>query len=65
MITVFTVCSANYLAQAKTLGQSLHQHNPDYHFVIGLVDRISPELDPALKTTLLPEARVWSREQRA
>jgi len=39
MITVLTICSVNYLAQARTLGDSLREHNPDYHFVIGLVDR--------------------------
>ena len=44
MITVFTLCSANYLAHAKTLGDSLRQHNPDYHFVIGLVDRVPADI---------------------
>ena len=44
MITVFTLCSANYLAHAKTLGDSLREHNPDFHFVIGLVDRLPKEL---------------------
>jgi hypothetical protein len=47
MITVLTLCSANYLAYAKTLGDSLREHNPDFHFVIGLVDRIPEELDPS------------------
>lgn len=37
----FTICSANYLAQAIALGDSLLQHNPRYTFVIGLVDEIS------------------------
>lgn len=37
---VITICSINYLAQAKTLGDSLMKHNPDYTFLIGLVDRI-------------------------
>lgn len=32
----FTICSANYLAQAIALGDSLLQHNPGYTFVIGL-----------------------------
>jgi hypothetical protein len=40
MTTVFTLCSANYLAHAKSLGESLREHNPDYKFVIGLVDRL-------------------------
>ena len=37
---VITICSINYLAQAKTLGDSLMKHNPDYTFLIGLVDRM-------------------------
>ena len=45
MLTVFTICSNNYLAQAKTLGDSLMQHNPHYRFVIFLVDRLSEGVD--------------------
>ena len=37
----------NYLAQAKTLGDSLAEHNPGFRFVIGLVDRVSPGIDRA------------------
>lgn len=37
---VLTICSINYLAQAKSLGDSLLEHNPDYDFIIGLVDRL-------------------------
>ena len=40
MILAFTICSVNYLAQARTLGDSLRQTNPDWQFVIGLVDRL-------------------------
>jgi len=47
VITVFTLCSTNYLAHAKTLGDSLIEHNPDYHFVIGIVDRVPGEIDPS------------------
>lgn len=47
MITVFTLCSANYLAQAKVLGGALAEHNPDFHFVIGLVDRLPEEIEPS------------------
>ncbi|PQA60086.1 glycosyl transferase [Siphonobacter curvatus] len=36
----FTICSINYLAQARTLGESLAVTNPDIHYVIGLVDRL-------------------------
>jgi hypothetical protein len=42
---VFTLCSNNYLAQAKTLGDSVLLHNPDYHFIIGLVDRKDTAID--------------------
>lgn len=45
MTTVLTICSANYLAHAKTLGDSVREHNPDFHFVIGLVDRMPDRLD--------------------
>jgi len=41
----FTICSNNYLAQAKTLADSLIEHNPEYKFVIGLVDELSDEID--------------------
>jgi len=41
----FTLCSNNYLAQAKTLGNSLLKNNPDYLFFIGLVDKFNPEID--------------------
>jgi len=45
MNIVFTICSNNYLAQAVTLGQSLVKFNPDYKFVIGLVDKRISEID--------------------
>lgn len=41
MILAFTICSVNYLAQARTLGDSLRATNPDYRYVIGLVDKLS------------------------
>lgn len=47
MILAFTICSINYLAQARTLGNSLRETNPDYQYVIGLVDK--------LNTAKLPE----------
>jgi len=37
-IQAFTICSANYLAQAITLGNSLHEHEPNWRFTIVLVD---------------------------
>lgn len=45
MNVVFTICSINYLAQAKTLGDSLLQHNPNVKFVIAVVDRIDHRID--------------------
>jgi hypothetical protein len=47
MITVFTLCATNYLAHAKVLGDSLTEHNQDFRFVIGLVDRLPKDLDPS------------------
>lgn len=51
MTLAFTLCSVNYLAQARTLGDSLLQTNPDYQYVIGLVDQLSRA---NLPTDLLP-----------
>jgi hypothetical protein len=45
MKIVFTICSNNYLAQAKTLGDTLIKHNPDYLFIIGLCDRKNSQID--------------------
>ena len=42
---VFTLCSNNYLAQAKVLGDSLLRYNPNYHFIIGLVDEFNKQVD--------------------
>ncbi len=52
MTLAFTICSVNYLAQARTLGDSLRQTNPDYHYIIGLVDKLSEANLPA---KLMPE----------
>ncbi|UFH52015.1 glycosyl transferase [Spirosoma sp. KNUC1025] len=52
MTLAFTICSINYLAQARTLGDSLKQTNPDYQYVIGLVDKLSVANLPA---DLMPE----------
>lgn len=38
MTLAFTICSINYLAQARALGESLAATNPDVKFVVGLVD---------------------------
>lgn len=42
MKIAFTICSNNYLSLARVLGKSLTRHNPDFHFIIGLVDKKSP-----------------------
>lgn len=47
MTLAFTICSVNYLAQARTLGDSLRQTNPDYRYIIGLVDKLSTANLPA------------------
>jgi len=45
MKIIFTICSNNYLAQAKALGDSIKKTNPDYTFFIGLVDLLSEEIN--------------------
>lgn len=45
MKIAFTLCSNNYLAQAKTLGDSLLKYNADYKYFIILVDEFSIEID--------------------
>ncbi len=40
MTIAFTICSINYLAQARTLGDSLKKTNPEILFFIGLVDKL-------------------------
>lgn len=41
----FTLCSNNYLAHAKSLGDSLLRHNPAACFLIGLVDQMDSSID--------------------
>ncbi|WP_298236997.1 glycosyltransferase [uncultured Algibacter sp.] len=41
----FTICSNNYLGQALALKQSFLKHNPDFVFVIVLMDKYSDEID--------------------
>lgn len=45
MKIAFTICSNNYLAQAKTLGDSIIATSPDYKFYIGLVDKLNEGID--------------------
>jgi hypothetical protein len=44
----FTICSNNYLAQAKVLGDSFKKFHPDTRFIIGLVDTYSMDIDYGL-----------------
>ncbi len=46
MTAFLTICSANYLAQAKTLMDSTREYHPEAQTVIGLVDRIPAALLP-------------------
>lgn len=39
MKLAFTLCSINYLAQAKTLFESLKKADPSWHFIAGVVDK--------------------------
>ncbi|MCR9063071.1 MAG: glycosyl transferase [Cytophagales bacterium] len=39
MTVAFTICSNNYLSQAKALADSVKQTNPDVTFYIGLADK--------------------------
>ena len=45
MKIAFTICSNNYLAQAKTLGDSLLELNADYSFYIFLCDKKNDNID--------------------
>lgn len=45
MKMVYTICSANHLAFAKTMADTFVLHNPDYHVVIGLADKINNRFD--------------------
>lgn len=45
MKVVFTICSNNYLAQAKTLGNSLAAHAPSIRFIIVLCDKLTSRID--------------------
>jgi hypothetical protein len=46
MKIAFTICSNNYLSLARALGKSLEAAGNDYHFIIGLVDRLEDRLEP-------------------
>ena len=56
MNIAFTLCSNNYLAHAKTTGDSFLQFHPDFIFFIGLVDKQSKEIEEVFfsKFTIVP-----------
>lgn len=41
----FTLCSNNYLPFAISLGKSIKVFEPEAKFIIGLVDRLNPQID--------------------
>jgi hypothetical protein len=45
---VFTLCSNNYLGQARVLVESYAKHHPGERFIIGLIDRKDPAIDYGL-----------------
>lgn len=45
MNLAFTLCSINYLAQAKSLFVSIKETNPEWKFIIGLVDKNDKNID--------------------
>ena len=49
MKIAFTICSNNYLSLARVLGKSLIKHNPEYKFIIGLVDKKNPSISAYYK----------------
>ncbi|MCU0467357.1 MAG: hypothetical protein MUF58_02055 [Arcicella sp.] len=53
MKLIYTVCTANYLYQALTMGESLKNTNPDYELIIGLVDEI-PVTDFQIPYKIIP-----------
>lgn len=56
---ILTTCSANHLAQAKSLGDSLQRYNAGYKLVIGLVDKLNGRLD---KSEFAPHDLVEAHE---
>ena len=60
MTLAFTLCSNNYLAQAKVLADSFKKHHPGFEFIIGLVDIMDYNIDysPYKDFTILPVAEL-------
>jgi hypothetical protein len=60
MKMAFTICSINYLAQAKGLGDSLLANNPEYEFVICLIDKLT---ESGVDADLLPSYKIVEAEE--
>lgn len=59
MNAIFTLCSNNYLAQAKVLADSVRQFQPGWTFLLGLVDKKDPSIDyPGLGFEVLELAAI-------
>ena len=54
MIISYTISTANYLPYAISLGDSILQHNPDYKFIIVLVDKVDYFDKNKIKYPILP-----------
>ncbi|MBC7849015.1 MAG: hypothetical protein H7Y31_04735 [Chitinophagaceae bacterium] len=44
MKIAFTICTNNYLSMARAAAESFKRHNPDYFFIIGIIDPPDPAL---------------------
>lgn len=53
MVVAFTICSNNYLAHAKTLGDSFLEFHSDAKFIIGLVDKFDVSFDYTVFSSFL------------
>ena len=54
---VFTICAKNYLAQARTLGDSIRRYHPELAFYIFLADESQGLLDPEREKQCMIEVR--------
>ena len=55
MISVFTICSANYLPYAEVLGNLLARSNPELSYTIFLADVLPEKFDPqSLRLDIVP-----------
>jgi len=57
MKLIYTVCTANYLYQALTMGDSLKKTNPGFELIIGLVDEL-PALDFEIPYKIIPISEI-------